>query len=173
MLLGLALRNTGTLGSPAGRSVAAAFNAAWTSRAAPSTLRLKSNSAMMTELPSELTEVSSVSPAISPTWRSIGAATVEPMISGLAPVYCALMKTAGKSIVGRALTGSLKYATAPTRNTPTASRIVPIGRRMKRAEMFIRYSAAFGCRNSSGSSSTGSASLARAKKRARRPSIAT
>ena len=106
MLLGLALRNTGTLGSPAGRSVAAAFSAAWTSRAAPSTFRLKSNRAMMTELPSELTEVSSVSPAISPTWRSMGAATVEPMISGLAPGYCALMKTAGKSIVGSALTGS-------------------------------------------------------------------
>ena len=106
MLLGLALRKIGTLGSPVGRSVAAAFSAACTSRAAPATFRDRSKIAMMTEEPSELTDVSSVTPAIEPTRRSIGAATVEAMFSGLAPGYCVAMNTAGKSMLGRLATGN-------------------------------------------------------------------
>ena len=61
---------------------------------------------MMTDDPSEETEVSSLTPAISPTRRSIGAATVAAMFSGLAPGYWVEMKTAGKSIDGRLATGS-------------------------------------------------------------------
>ena len=106
MLLGLALRKIGTLGSPVGRSVAAAFKAACTSRAAASTLRVRSKIAMITDEPSDETEVSSLTPAISPTRRSIGAATVDAMFSALAPGYCVAMNTAGKSIAGRLATGS-------------------------------------------------------------------
>ena len=60
----------------------------------------------MIELPSELTEVSSVRPGISPTCRSIGAATVAAITSGEAPGYCVEMNTAGKSTDGNAATGS-------------------------------------------------------------------
>ncbi len=62
----------------------------------------------MTVLPSELTEVSSDKPGISPTCRSIGAATVAAITSGAAPGYCVLMNTAGKSTDGSAATGSRK-----------------------------------------------------------------
>ena len=67
-----------------------------------------SNSEMITVEPSEDTEVSSVTPGISPTWRSIGAATVAAIVSGLAPGYWVMMNTAGKSIEGRLATGSRK-----------------------------------------------------------------
>ena len=72
---GLDLRNRGSVGRSAGRSVAAALRAACTSRAAPSMLRLRSNWMEMREEPSELTEVISLTPAISPSRRSSGAAT--------------------------------------------------------------------------------------------------
>ena len=82
---GLDFLNRGSVGRSAGRSVAAALRAACTSRAAPSRLRLRSNWMEMRDEPSELTEVISVTPAISPRRRSSGAATVAAMVSGSAP----------------------------------------------------------------------------------------
>ena len=54
-------------------------------RAAPSTSRDRSNCTEMLVEPCEFTEVSSVTPAISPRRFSIGAAIVDAMICGSAP----------------------------------------------------------------------------------------
>ena len=73
---GLDLRNDGRDCRSPGRSVSAALIAACTSRAAPSMLRLRSNCTVMRVEPSEMREVISVTPGISPSRRSSGAATV-------------------------------------------------------------------------------------------------
>src|SRR4029077_4395992 len=131
---GLDLRNDGRDGRSAGRSVCAALMAACTSRAAPSMLRLRSNCTEMRVEPSELREVSSVTPGVSPSRRSSGAATVAAMVSGSAPGRLAVTLMVGKSTVGMLATGRKREAPAPTRNRPIASSVVPTGRRMKGSE---------------------------------------
>jgi hypothetical protein len=69
--------------------------AAWTSRAAPSMLRLRSNCRVMLVEPSELPEVISVTPAMRPSARSSGVATVAAIVSGLAPGRLALTEMVG------------------------------------------------------------------------------
>ena len=78
---GLTLRMAGRVGRSPGRSVSAALSAACTSRAAPSMPRSRSNWMVMLALPSELVEVISVTPGISPSRRSSGAATVAAMMA--------------------------------------------------------------------------------------------
>ena len=134
---GLNLRKVGTSGRSPGRSAAAALSAACTSRAAPSTSRVRSNCIEMLVVPCELTDVSSVTPAISPRRRSIGAAMVAAMVCGSAPGRLAWTRMVGKSIAGRLATGSSKYAVAPSMKRPAASSAVPMGRRMKGAEKFM------------------------------------
>ena len=102
---GLDLRNVGDDGRSAGRSVSAALIAACTSRAAPSILRARSNWIVTRVEPSELREVSSVTPAISPSRRSSGAATVAAIVSGSAPGRLAVTLMVGKSTVGMLATG--------------------------------------------------------------------
>ena len=102
---GLALRKVGSVGRSPGRSLSAALSAACTSRAAPSMLRRKSNCTVMRDRPSELTEVNSVTPEISPSRRSSGAATVAAMMLGSAPGRLAVTKMVGKSTLGRLATG--------------------------------------------------------------------
>src|SRR6516165_7875015 len=87
--------------------------------------------------PSWLTDVSSLTPAISPIRRSSGAATVAATVSGSAPGSVALTRTAARSVFGRLETGRLKYATAPARKSPIERSVVPIGRRIKGAEGFM------------------------------------
>ena len=60
---------------------------------------------VMRELPSEVTEVSSVTPEISPSRRSSGAATVAAMMLGSAPGRLAVTLMVGKSTLGRLATG--------------------------------------------------------------------
>jgi hypothetical protein len=103
---GLTLRNDGVDCRSPGRSATAALIAACTSRAAPSMLRPRSNCTAIRLSPSELREVISVTPGISPRRRSSGAATVAAMISGLAPGRVALTTMVGKSTVGMLATGS-------------------------------------------------------------------
>ena len=55
--------------------------------------------------PSEDTEVSSVTPAISPSRRSSGAATVAAMVLGSAPGRLAFTLMVGRSTLGRLATG--------------------------------------------------------------------
>ena len=73
---GLTLRYVGSFGRFVGNSARAAEIPAWTSRAAPSMLRDRSNISVTTVVPSELCEVISLTPAIRPSCRSSGVATV-------------------------------------------------------------------------------------------------
>ena len=71
-------------------------------------LRDRSNCTLILVEPSELVEVSSVTPAISPMRRSKGAATVVAITEGSAPGSCAETLIVGRSTVGRLATGKRK-----------------------------------------------------------------
>ena len=68
-------------------------------------LRLRSNCTVMRETPSELTEVSSLTPEISDSRRSSGAATVAAITAGSAPGRLALIRMVGNSTLGTLATG--------------------------------------------------------------------
>src|SRR6516225_6552470 len=102
---GLDLRTLGSVGMSDGRSAAAALIAAWTSWAALSILRARSNWMAMVARPSELTLVISVTPAMAPRRRSSGAATLDAMVSGSAPGRLAETRSVGRSTVGMLATG--------------------------------------------------------------------
>ncbi len=102
---GLTLRMAGKVGRSPGRSVAAALRAACTSRAAPSMLRSRSNWMVMRVDPSELDEVISVTPGISPSRRSSGAAMVAAITVGSAPGRLAETRMVGYSTDGMLATG--------------------------------------------------------------------
>ncbi len=103
--LALDLRKLGRFGRSPGRSATAALRAAWTSRAALSILREMSNWIEIELVPSELVEVSSTTPGISPRRRSSGAATVAAMVEGSAPGRFAVTWMVGYSMLGNAATG--------------------------------------------------------------------
>ncbi len=86
----------------------AALMAACTSRAALSMSRFRSNCSTTRELPVLLKLVISFTPAIEPSVRSSGVATVRAMSAGLAPAMLADTKMTGKSTAGRRATGSRK-----------------------------------------------------------------
>ena len=96
----------GGVGMPCGSRRAACVMAPCTSTAAPSRLRLRSNSSVICVEPSELTDVIDSRPAIIENWFSSGVATDAPIVSGLAPGSCAVTSSVGKSTFGRSLTGS-------------------------------------------------------------------
>jgi len=98
--------NVGGVGMPCGSRRDACVIADWTSMAAPSRLRFRSNSSVTSVDPSELTEVIDSRPAIIENWFSSGVATDAPIVSGLAPGSCAVTRSVGKSTLGRSLTGS-------------------------------------------------------------------
>src|SRR5438093_13671178 len=81
--------------------------------------------------PSELAEVISVTPAMRPSERSSGVATVAAMVSGLAPGSDACTEMVGKSTWGSGATGNLRKATMPASATPKVRRVVATGRWMK------------------------------------------
>jgi hypothetical protein len=105
---GFSLRTVGRRLRLPGRSACAALMAAWASRAAFSTSLSMSNWTAMLVEPVWLFEVSSVTPEISPSRRSSGAATVAAMVSGSAPGWLAEMRKVGISTLGRLATGRLK-----------------------------------------------------------------
>ncbi len=135
---GLTLRMVGALGRLVGSWPLAALIAACTSWAAASILRDRSNCRVTEVEPSELTEVSSLTPAISENCRSSGVATLEAMVSGLAPGRLPLTCRVGKSTSGRAATGRLKKATRPKTRKAAAISEVATGRRMKGLERLTR-----------------------------------
>src|SRR5271156_3599348 len=92
---GLVFLQKGFCGSAAGNWLRAALMAAWTSRAAASMLRLRSNCRVILVDPSELDDVISLTPAMWPSWRSSGVATDDAMVSGLAPGKAELTLMAG------------------------------------------------------------------------------
>ena len=87
--------------------------------------------------PSELVEVSSVTPAIKANCRSSGVVTLAAMVSALAPGSVVETWMVGKSTCGSGAIGSIGKVTTPTISNPIASSVVPIGRRMNGSEMFI------------------------------------
>src|SRR5579875_1745101 len=103
---GFTLVNVGGVGMLGGRSRAAWVMAACTSTAAPSRLRLRSNSKVISVEPWELVELMELRPAMRENWFSSGVATEEAMVSGLAPGRLAVINKVGKSTFGRSLTGS-------------------------------------------------------------------
>src|SRR5262245_6877083 len=102
---GFIFRYVGGLGRLIGKSFAAALIAAWTSRAALSTFRLRSNCKVMDVPPSVLCDVISVTPEIWPRRRSSGAATEDATVAGSAPGRDANTEMTGKSTRGIAATG--------------------------------------------------------------------
>src|SRR6185369_9074231 len=92
---GFALRYVGLLRRVAGRSTRDALIAACTSRAAESILRFRSNCRLMRVDPTPLLDVISFTPAITPSRRSSGVATLVAMVSGLAPGRLALTEITG------------------------------------------------------------------------------
>src|SRR5512136_3003634 len=93
--------------------------------------------------PRELVDVISVTPAISPNWRSRGAATDVAMVSGSAPGRLADTWIVGKSTRGRGDTGSRRKEIAPASTNAIVRRVVATGLLMKVAEMFMRGSCYF------------------------------
>jgi hypothetical protein len=84
--------------------------------------------------PSELFDVISVTPAMRPSERSSGVATVAAMVSGLAPGSEADTEMVGKSTWGSGETGNRRKAAAPARASPIVSSVVATGRSMNGAD---------------------------------------
>src|SRR5581483_9345480 len=99
---GLTLRYAGGVGRSSGSRAAATEIADCTSRAAASILRLRSNSSVIWVVPSVLSEVMEVTPAMVENCRSSGAATETAMVSGLAPGNSVVTVMVGTSMRGMA-----------------------------------------------------------------------
>ena len=118
-----------------GRFERAALMDDCTSLAAPSILRSRSNCSTTSVLESELVDVISDTPAIRPSERSSGVATVAAMVSGPAPGSFARTTTTGKSTCGKGATGKSAKATMPARARARVSKVVATGLRIKGAEI--------------------------------------
>ena len=82
---GFCLRNVGGDGMPAGSSGIASAIAVWTSTAALSIERARSNCSVTWLLPVPLCEIIESTPAMLENWRSSGLATDDAIVSGSAP----------------------------------------------------------------------------------------
>ena len=89
--------------------------------------------------PRKLFDVIWLSPPIREKKRSSGVATLDAIVSGLAPGNEEDTCMVGKSICGNGATGSKGQVTMPTSSSAAASSEVPIGRLMKIAETFTGY----------------------------------
>src|SRR5689334_8785850 len=136
---GLILRYCGIPGRALGRSDRLALIAAWTSRAATLMSLPRSNMMLIRADPCELFDDSSLTPAMVPRARSSGVATVDAIVSGLAPGRFAETKMTGKSICGSGDTGSSVKATAPASTTERLSRVVATGRLMNGEDRLMGY----------------------------------
>jgi hypothetical protein len=76
-------------------------------------------------------------PAMRPSDRSRGVATVAAIVSGLAPGSDAETDIVGKSTCGSDATGNRLNATRPARAIPSVIRVVATGRFMKGVEMLM------------------------------------
>src|SRR5205814_5880320 len=83
--VGFCFCSDGGAGMPGGRARVVLAMTAWTSCAAASMLRLKSNCSAMLVFPSELFELIAVNPAMVENCFSSGSATDAAIVSGLAP----------------------------------------------------------------------------------------
>ena len=78
-----------------------------------------------------------LTPAMLPRERSSGVATLEAMISGLAPGRLACTVITGKSMFGSGETGNRPKLTLPSSRIAKLSNMVATGRAMKGAERFM------------------------------------
>ena len=99
----------------------------------------------MPVVPSELDEVTSVTPAIRPSLRSSGIATAVAIVVGEAPGRLALTLIVGMSTRGSGATGSWVKAAPPASRIRIASSDVAIGRLMNGADRFTRAPSACAC----------------------------
>ena len=79
----------------------------------------------------------SLTPAIVPRARSSGVATLDAIVSGLAPGSDAVTEIAGKSTWGSGDTGSSRYPSIPTITTDRLSSVVATGRWMNGDERLM------------------------------------
>ena len=105
---GFTFLKLGAAGRLVGSWALAALIAACTSWAAESMFFDRSNCRVIWVEPFELVEVICETPLISENCRSSGVATLDAMVSGLAPGRAAWIWMVGKSTCGRAATGRLK-----------------------------------------------------------------
>ncbi len=104
---GLIARNVGGLGMSFGNDPCAAFIASNTSVSALPRSVLRLNCSVIVVVPSTLADVICDSPgSICPKSVSSGVATVDAMVSGLAPGYCAVTVNVGNCTFGNGATGS-------------------------------------------------------------------
>src|SRR5262245_50165537 len=115
----------------------AALIAAWTSRAAASMFRFRSNWSVMLDEPRLLLDVISVMPAILPNILSSGVATEEAITSGLAPGRLAKVLIVGYSTCGIGATGRNRKAMPPASARAAVSKDVATGLRMNGVERLI------------------------------------
>jgi hypothetical protein len=87
--------------------------------------------------PSEDVEFIDEIPEIVDNCRSIGDATDEAMVSGLAPGNCAVIWMVGKSTAGSAATGSSREAKMPKSINDAVICVVSTGRRIQVSEIFM------------------------------------
>src|SRR5690625_163322 len=113
--------------------------AACTSRAALLMSRSKSNIREIRVEPSELREVICDRPEIAPSDCSSGVATLEAMVSGLAPGRLALTVIMGKSICGKRATGKKSRARTPTASMARQYRVLATGRKIKILKPFTAF----------------------------------
>ena len=119
-----------------GNALPAALIAACTSCAAESIFRPRSNWIVIEVAPSALNDVIWVTSANWPSWRSSGAATVEAIVSGLAPARVAVTCIVGKSTCGKAATGRSGNAAIPSIASAAATKDVAMGRRSRLSKKF-------------------------------------
>ena len=137
---GLTARNVGGLGIAFGNEPWAALIASSTNVSALARSVVRPNCSVIWVVPSTLAEVIWDRPgSIWPNSVSSGVATVDAMVSGLAPGYWAVTVSVGNCTFGNGATGSNGYATRPARKTAATSNDVAIGRRMKGVEILIDY----------------------------------
>jgi hypothetical protein len=91
----------------------------------------------MLVVPSELDEVIDDIPEISESERSSGVATVDAIVSALAPGRSAPIRMVGKSTCGNGATGNSWNARAPTSMRPSIKSEVATGRLMKGLERLM------------------------------------
>src|SRR3979490_109681 len=134
---GFTLRKLGGIAIWIGRRRCAIVSAVWTSRAAASMLRLRSNWMVMTLVPcDELDDIDEM-PAMVDSWRSMMPATEAAMVSALAPGKVALTAMVGKSTRGSADTGNRRKPNTPKAMIDAVISVVMTGRARQSSESVI------------------------------------
>src|SRR6266480_3689562 len=155
---GFTLRKLGGIVISIGSRRCAIVSAVWTSSAAASMLRLRSNWIVITLVPcDELDDIDEI-PAMVDSWRSMMPATEAAMVSALAPGKVAVTAMVGKSTLGSAETGNSRKPKTPNAMIEAVSSVVMTGQRIQSSESVIAQAPALGPRGATGVPSDSSSS---------------